>query len=51
MKKDSIGFRVTPEMKAELEAAAQEDHRTVASLLEKLIADYLKTRKHGGAHG
>lgn len=41
----AIGVRVEPEIKAAAERAAEDDHRTVASLLEKLLVAYL--REHG----
>lgn len=42
----SIGIRVEPEVKAAAEAAAAADHRTVASLIEKLLLTYLKDRRY-----
>jgi hypothetical protein len=41
----SIGIRVEPQLKAAAEQAAADDHRTVASLIEKLLTEYL--REHG----
>ena len=41
----SIGIRVEPQVKAAAEQAAADDHRTVASLIEKLLIEYL--REHG----
>jgi hypothetical protein len=41
----AIGVRVAPEIKAAAEKAARDDHRTLASLLEKLLVGYL--REHG----
>lgn len=41
----SIGIRVEPELKEAAEKAATADHRSVASLLEKLLVEYLK--EHG----
>lgn len=41
----SIGIRVEPELKAAAERAAASDHRSVASLLEKLLVEHL--REHG----
>jgi hypothetical protein len=40
-----IGLRVTPAFKKALDAAAQADSRSVASMVEKVLADFLK--KHG----
>lgn len=38
----AIGVRVEPNVKAAAEKAAAADHRTVASLLEKLLVEFLK---------
>lgn len=38
----SIGIRVEPDIKAAAEKAAADDHRTVASLIEKLLIEYLR---------
>lgn len=38
----SIGIRVEPELKAAAEKAAAADRRTVASLIEKLLAEHLE---------
>lgn len=40
----SIGIRVEPEVKAAAEKAAGDDHRTVASLVEKLLIEHLKAK-------
>ncbi|MCM5691425.1 hypothetical protein M8037_22125 [Sinorhizobium meliloti] len=40
----SIGIRVEPEFKDALETAAKADRRSVASYIEKLIADDLEKR-------
>ena len=37
-----LGLRILPSMKAALEKAAADDSRTVASMAEKIIADWLK---------
>jgi hypothetical protein len=37
----SIGIRVDPTVKAAAEKAAADDHRTVASLIEKLLVEHL----------
>jgi hypothetical protein len=39
----SVGFRVTPEFKQLLAIAALHDHRTMTSLLEKLLADHCRS--------
>jgi hypothetical protein len=41
----SIGIRVEPDVKAAAEKAAAADRRTVASLIEKLLVEYLE--EHG----
>ena len=38
----AIGLRVEPHIKEAAERAAADDHRTVASLLEKVLVEYLK---------
>lgn len=38
----SIGIRVKPEVKEAAEKAAEADHRTLASLVEKLLMEHLK---------
>jgi hypothetical protein len=40
---ESIGLRVEPELKAAAEKAAAADHRSVASLLEKLLVEHLRS--------
>ncbi len=40
----AIGIRVEPELKERIEAAAKSDRRSVASYLEKLIADDLERK-------
>ena len=45
----TIGVRVDPQVKRAAEDAALDDHRSVASLLEKLLIVYL--RKAGYLHG
>jgi hypothetical protein len=37
-----IGIRVTPSVKAAAEKAAAADHRTLASLIEKLLIEHLR---------
>ncbi len=39
-----ISFRLPPDTKAALEQAAKEDTRSVSSLLEKVITDFLKDK-------
>jgi hypothetical protein len=38
----NINVRVEPELKAAVEKAAAADHRSVASLLEKLLTEHLQ---------
>jgi len=40
----AIGVRVEPNIKEAAEKAAADDHRTVASLLEKVLVEYLRER-------
>lgn len=42
----SLGVRVQPNVKAALEAAAEADNRSVASLVEKVLIDWLKSKGH-----
>jgi len=39
-----IGFRIDPEMKAALEAAAAEDSRSLSSLVIKILTEWLRAR-------
>jgi hypothetical protein len=39
-----IGIRVTPAVKAAAEKAADADHRSLASLIEKLLIEHLKAK-------
>ena len=41
----SLGVRVEPEIKAALEKAATDDHRSASSLIQKALAEWL--REHG----
>jgi len=40
-KTENLQFRVTPELKKALRRAAKRDSRSIASLMEKLIKDFL----------
>lgn len=40
-----IGFRLTPEVKEAIEKAAKDDMRSVSSLVEKILVEWLRT--HG----
>jgi hypothetical protein len=44
-RKPGISFRIQPEIKAALEKAATDDHRSISSLVEKVLAEWL--RQHG----
>lgn len=39
-----VGLRLFPSMKEALERAAADDHRTMASMAEKIISDYLRDK-------
>jgi hypothetical protein len=39
-----VNLRLVPELKAAAERAAADDHRSLTSLVEKLLADYLRER-------
>jgi hypothetical protein len=39
-----VSFRISPEIKSAAEKAAVDDHRSLSSLIEKVLADYLKKR-------
>jgi hypothetical protein len=39
-----VNLRLLPELKAAAERAATDDHRSLTSLIEKLLADYLRER-------
>jgi len=41
-----VSFRLSPEIKAAAEKAAKDDHRSLSSLLEKLVADHLKRARY-----
>jgi hypothetical protein len=41
-----LGFRVDPELKAALEKAANDDSRSVSSLVQKILTEWLKARKY-----
>ena len=44
MKTAMIALRVTPEFKAQLEALAKADRRTMSSLIHIVLADYAAER-------
>jgi hypothetical protein len=39
-----VNLRLRPSLKAEAEKAAAEDNRSLTSLIEKLLTDYLRKR-------
>lgn len=41
-----ISFRLSPEKKQALETAAEIDSRSVSSLLDKIISDWLRENGH-----
>lgn len=41
-----VGLRLFPSTKAALETAAAEDHRTMASMAEKILTDWLREKGH-----
>ena len=44
IKTAQVNFRIDPRLKAEAEKAAADDQRSLTSLIEKLLTDYLKKR-------
>ena len=42
----AIGLRVEPHVKAAAEEAAEEDRRTLASLVEKVLVEWLEEHGH-----
>lgn len=45
MKTERLYIRLTPELKAQLQKAAREEHRTVSNYIEYLIKQAIKTSK------
>jgi hypothetical protein len=43
-KSPSLGVRVQPDTKAALEKAAKEDLRSVSSLIEKILVEWLREK-------
>jgi hypothetical protein len=50
-KRASLGVRVSEEMKVAIERAAADDFRSVASLVEKVLFEWLRARKYLSEHG
>ena len=44
IKTAQVNLRIEPALKAAAEKAAAADHRSLTSLVEKLLADYLKKK-------
>jgi hypothetical protein len=44
IKTAQVNLRIRPELKTAAEKAATDDHRSLTSLIEKLLSDYLKKR-------
>jgi hypothetical protein len=42
-----VNLRIDPKLKAAAEKAAADDNRSLTSLMEKLLMDYLKKRRGG----
>jgi len=40
-----VNFRIDPKLKAAAEKAAAKDHRSLTSLIEKLLSDHVKSSK------
>ncbi len=45
-KTPSLGIRVQPEIKAALQKAAEADMRSVSSLIEKILTEWLRANGH-----
>jgi hypothetical protein len=43
-KTQQVNIRMAPALKRQAEKAAADDHRSLASLIEKLLADYIKAK-------
>lgn len=44
IKTAQVNLRIEPSLKAAAEQAARDDHRSLTSLIEKLLIDYLRKR-------
>jgi hypothetical protein len=44
LKSATLNLRIDPELKAAAEKAAADDRRSLTTLVEKLLADYLRKR-------
>jgi hypothetical protein len=45
IKTAQVNLRIDPKLKAAAEKAAADDNRSLTSLIEKLLLDYLKKRR------
>lgn len=45
-----VNLRITPALKEAAEKAAAEDHRSLTSLVEKLLSDYIRERQGAALH-
>ena len=45
-----LGLRITPTLKSALEAAADDDRRSVASLAEIILTEWLESRGYIGSN-
>lgn len=45
MKTAQVNLRVSPSLKAAAQKAAADDHRSLTSLIEKLLADYVRMQE------
>lgn len=46
VKTNPLGFRVEPEVKEALERAAKADRRSVSSMVEKILVEWLQANGH-----
>ena len=44
LKTAQVNLRIRPELKKAAEKAAADDHRSLTSLVEKLLSDYLRKK-------
>jgi hypothetical protein len=45
MKTAQVNLRVSPSLKAAAQRAAADDHRSLTSLIEKLLSDYVRMQQ------
>ena len=51
VKTPSLGVRLQPELKAALDKAAKDDLRSMSSMVEKILTEYLREHGYLGASG